>query len=62
MLHTELRTITQGHTLVTSYYQRIKAIGIELQELLNHLEDRTLINILLVGLSEQSRCELPLYH
>jgi hypothetical protein len=52
-LHIELRTSTQGDSPVTVYCQRIKAIGDELRELGDHVDDRTLINALLVGLGEQ---------
>ena len=52
-LHTELRTITQADTSVTFFCQWIKAIGDELRELGDHVEDRNLINALLVGLGEQ---------
>ena len=52
-LHTELRTTVQGDTTVTVFCQRIKAIGDELHELGDRVEDRTLINALLVSLGEQ---------
>ncbi|XP_020193439.1 uncharacterized protein [Aegilops tauschii subsp. strangulata] len=52
-LHIELRTSIQGDSPVTVYCQRIKAIGDELRELGDHVDDRTLINALLVGLGEQ---------
>lgn len=52
-LNTELRTITQGDAPVTVFCQRIKAIGDELRELGDRVEDRTLINALLVGLGDQ---------
>ncbi|XP_044370836.1 protein transport protein SEC31 [Triticum aestivum] len=52
-LHTELRTITQGDSPVTVFCQRIKSIGDELRQLGDHVDDRVLINALLVGLGEQ---------
>jgi hypothetical protein len=52
-LHIELCTSTQGDSPVTVYCQRIKAIRDELRELGDHVDDRTLINALLVGLGEQ---------
>ncbi|XP_051229395.1 uncharacterized protein [Lolium perenne] len=52
-LHIELRTSTQGDSPVTVFCQRIKAIGDELRELGDHVDDRTLINALLVGLSDK---------
>jgi hypothetical protein len=52
-LHIELCTSTQGNSPITVYCQRIKAIGDELRELGDHVDDRTLINALLVGLGEQ---------
>src|SRR4051812_28857804 len=52
-LHTELRTIVQGDSTVAVFCQRIKAIGDELRELGDHVDDRTLINALLVGLGDQ---------
>jgi hypothetical protein len=51
--HIELCTSTQGDFPITVYCQRIKAIGDELRELGDHVDDRTLINALLVDLGEQ---------
>ncbi|XP_071674343.1 uncharacterized protein [Lolium perenne] len=52
-LHTEHRTVSQGDSAVTVFSERIKSIGDELRELRNRVEDRTLINALLVGLGDQ---------
>ena len=52
-LHTELRTMSQGDASVTVLCQKIKAISDELRELGDPVEDRTLINALLVSLGEQ---------
>ncbi|KAM0901391.1 hypothetical protein ACQ4PT_020014 [Festuca glaucescens] len=52
-LHTELRNTVQGDTPVGVYCQRLKAIADELRELGDPIDDRQLINVLLVGLSER---------
>ena len=52
-LKTELRTTMHEDVPVSIVCQRIKAIGDELRELGDHVEDRTLINALLQGLSDQ---------
>ena len=52
-LHTELRNTVQGDAPVGVYCQRLKAIADELRELGDPIDDRQLINVLLVGLSER---------
>ncbi|XP_024311826.1 uncharacterized protein LOC112269382 [Brachypodium distachyon] len=52
-LHSELRSISQGDMPVSVYYQRVKAIGEELRELGDQMDNRSLINALLVGLSDR---------
>ncbi|KAK1601610.1 hypothetical protein QYE76_000017 [Lolium multiflorum] len=53
ILHTELRNTVQGDSPVGVYCQRLKAIADELRELCDPIDDRQLINVLLVGLSER---------
>ncbi|XP_020187987.1 uncharacterized protein [Aegilops tauschii subsp. strangulata] len=52
-LHTELQNMVQGDSPVGVYCQRLKAIADELRELGDPIDDRQLINVLLVGLSER---------
>ena len=52
-LHTELRNMVQGDAPVGVYCQRLKAIADELRELGDPIDDRQLINVLLVGLNER---------
>nr|XP_040253187.1 uncharacterized protein LOC120969926 [Aegilops tauschii subsp. strangulata] len=52
-LHTKLRNTVQGDSPVGVYCQRLKAITDELRELGDPIDDRQLINVLLVGLIER---------
>uniref|UniRef100_A0ACD5VP57 Uncharacterized protein n=1 Tax=Avena sativa TaxID=4498 RepID=A0ACD5VP57_AVESA len=52
-LHPELRNTMQGDAPVGIYCQRLKAIADEFHELDDQIDDRQLINALLVGLSER---------
>jgi hypothetical protein len=52
-LHTELQNTVQGDVPIGVYGQRLKAIADELRELGDPINDRQLINVLLVGLSER---------
>jgi hypothetical protein len=52
-LHTELYNIVQSNSPVGTYCQRLKTIADELQDLMDPIDDRQLINILLVGLGER---------
>lgn len=51
-LHTELRNMVQGDAPVNLFCQRVKTIGDELRELGDTVSDSQLINIVVVGLSE----------
>lgn len=53
LLHTELRNTVQGDSSLSVYCQRLTSIADELHELGDPVADRQLINILLIGLSEQ---------
>ncbi|XP_020198408.1 uncharacterized protein [Aegilops tauschii subsp. strangulata] len=53
LLHTELRNTVQGDSSLSVYCQRLRSIADELHELGDPVEDRQLINILLIGLSEK---------
>jgi hypothetical protein len=59
-LHTELRNTVQGDSQVGVYCQRLKYIADELRELEDPIDDKKLINILLVGLGDASRNRRPL--
>jgi hypothetical protein len=51
-LNIELRNLIQGASPVAVYFQRLSSIANKLRELGDPIEERQLINILLVGLSE----------
>ena len=53
LIHTELRNTVQGDSSLSVYCQRLRSIADELRELGDPVEDRQLINILLIRLSEQ---------
>ena len=58
-LHTELPNAVQGGAPAGVYCLRLKAIADELQELGDPIDDRQLVNVLLVGLSPNNSTSRP---